>query len=271
MKRLLLALIFAVTAFAQQLTFPPTPTGYNCQYFGSSTGATTHYYWTIAVSPFGTSALAGPCSIASLPASLNSNDRVLVGWNSMPGASSYVTLTNTTGATPTGTVTAQLASGFANSATDTGQGLISYAVPVAGTVVSGPTTGSVGLGTLSVAHAIYRFAVDGGTVAAHTLAWTATIPIKAILIGATVNSTTAFTGGAGFTVAVGTTAGSAADSILTATGVGSLGLNAVTNGTVTLAAPVKMSAAGNVNITVGTDALTAGVLEIFVYYTVALN
>jgi membrane-associated protease RseP (regulator of RpoE activity) len=50
-----------------------------------------------------------------------------------------------------------------------------------------------------------------------------------------------------------------------------LSVDAMLNGVPTLAAPVKMSAAGSISILVATGPLTAGVIEIFVYYVVASN
>jgi len=146
----------------------------------------------------------------------------------------------------------------------------------AGTVLAGFTAAglplltdaAIGLGLLRVAHAKYSFAVDGGVVGAITPVSTAVIPNKAILLGAVINSTTAVVG-ASSTLAVGTTAGSAANSIKTATAEATLTTNALVNGTVTFAAPVKMTAAGSINVTVGTANLTAGVVEIFVLYVVS--
>lgn len=132
-------------------------------------------------------------------------------------------------------------------------------------------TSAVGINNMNVAHAIYSFAVDGGAIGAITPVSTATIPANAIIVGATVNSTTAVTSAGSATLAVGTTAGSSATSILAATAKASLSADALINGVPVFATPVKMSAAGSVNVTVGTAVLTAGVVEIFVYFTVAAN
>jgi hypothetical protein len=119
---------------------------------------------------------------------------------------------------------------------------------------------------MSVAHAKYSFAADGGVTGLITPAATAVIPINAIIIGGHINVTTAVTSAGSATLAVGTSAGSAANSILTATAKASLTLAALINSTATLAAPVKMSAAGSITVTVGSADLTAGVVEIFVFY-----
>jgi hypothetical protein len=147
-------------------------------------------------------------------------------------------------------------------------GNVLFSIDQTGGIATGPTP-STGLVSDGVAHAIYNFAVDGG--ASCTPAVNATIPANAIITGATINSVTAVTATGSATVAIGTSAGSSASSILTATGKASLSLDALVNGTVTLAAPVKLSAAGQVAIAVASGPLTAGVIEIFVYYVVAAN
>lgn len=126
-----------------------------------------------------------------------------------------------------------------------------------------------GQGLLRIARAKYDFAVDGGAQGAITPALTATIPDNAIIIGGTINSTTAATSGGSATISVGTTAGSSATSLLGATAVASFSLDAKINSAATFAAPVKMTAAGNINITVATADLTAGVIEVTILYFVA--
>lgn len=143
-----------------------------------------------------------------------------------------------------------------------------------GTVVFGIGPGggpapAAGLGMLGVAHAIYNFAVDGG--ASCTPAANAVIPANAILVGATINPTTAVTAAGAATVGIGTTAGSTSTSILAATAKATLSIDALINGVPTLAAPVKMSAAGSISVLVATGPLTAGVIEIFVYYVLPTN
>ena len=133
------------------------------------------------------------------------------------------------------------------------------------------STSAIGPGLMRMAHAIYSFAVDGGAVSTITPVSTAAIPQYAVIIGGTINSTTAVTSGGSATVAVGTSAGSSTTSILGATGKASFTTDALINSAATLASPVKMSAAGNITITVATAALTAGIIEIFVLYYVAAN
>lgn len=124
---------------------------------------------------------------------------------------------------------------------------------------------NIGIGLPRMAHAKYRYSTDGGVIGLITLAQTAVIPANAIVYKVLVNSTVAFTG-TGATVAVGISAGSAANSLLTATAITSLSTDAVVVGVST---PFKTSAAGNITITGATATITAGELEIFVEYVVA--
>ncbi len=133
-------------------------------------------------------------------------------------------------------------------------------------------TGTTGL---SVCHATYDFAVDGGAVGLITPKQNCTIPKNAIVyqgiteIGATTVGSTG-------NVSVGLSAGAGgAAALLAATARASL-----TTGLMFQAPPVqttasasntsyfKMSAAGQVTVTVATNALTAGVLDVYVFYVV---
>jgi hypothetical protein len=119
-----------------------------------------------------------------------------------------------------------------------------------------------------VAHALYDFTVDGG--ASCTPANSDTIPANAVVFGGVVNSTVAVAASGSATVAIGTAAGSAGNSILTATGKASLSLDAVVAPTCA-ATPFKMSAAGKISVTIATGPLTAGQLEVWVLYALASN
>lgn len=130
---------------------------------------------------------------------------------------------------------------------------------------------ATGTNTFNVAHAIYSFATDGGAISTITPVLTAAIPANAIMVGATINPTTAATSGGSATIAVGTSAGSSTTSILAATAVASFTTDALINGVPVFATPRKMTAAGNVTVTIATATLTAGIIEVFVYYTVAAN
>lgn len=126
-----------------------------------------------------------------------------------------------------------------------------------------------GLGVLRVARAKYSFAVDGGTVSLITPAINAAIPDNAVIVGGTINSTTAATSGGSATISVGTSAGSGAASLLAATAVASFSVDALLNSAATHAAPVKLTAAGSITLTVAVADLTAGIIEVTVLYFVA--
>lgn len=128
-----------------------------------------------------------------------------------------------------------------------------------------------GVNTMNVAHAIYNFTTDGGAISTITPALGASLPANAIIVGATINSPTAVTSAGAATVSVGTSAGSSATSILAATSKASFTIDALLNGVPVFATPVKLTAAGNLTFTIATATLTAGVIEAFVYYTVAQN
>ena len=136
-----------------------------------------------------------------------------------------------------------------------------------GAVISriGGSASGFGLGMgLQMARAKYDFAVDGG--ASCTPAINATIPDNAVIVGATINSTTAVTASGAATVGVGTTAGSTSTSLLAATGKATLSLDAIVAGVPTMAAPVKMTAAGSISILIATGPLLTGVIEVTIYY-----
>jgi predicted RecA/RadA family phage recombinase len=136
-------------------------------------------------------------------------------------------------------------------------------VPV---VLSGAPTVA---GGLNVAHAIYNFAVDGG--ASCTPVFNSVIPANAIIIGVTINSTTAALAAGAATVGIGTTAGSTTTSLLAATAKTSLTIDALLAGVPTRAAPIKMTAAGSISFLIATGPLTAGIIEVFVEFVVPNN
>ncbi len=125
-------------------------------------------------------------------------------------------------------------------------------------------------GQLRMARARYNFAVDGGVVGLITPAVNAVIPNNAIIIGGILNPTTALVG-ASSTIAVGTSAGSAANSLKAATAEATYSIDAVlaTVPVFTAASSIKLTAAGSITITVAVADLTAGVMEITVFYFVA--
>lgn len=120
-------------------------------------------------------------------------------------------------------------------------------------------------------HARYSFAVDGGAVATIVPATNCTIPINAIITRALINNVVAPIGSTG-NVSVGLTAGGAgAAALMAATARGSLtvgtifeGIPVVGSASTSNTSLVKMSAAGQISVTVATNALTAGILDILV-------
>jgi predicted RecA/RadA family phage recombinase len=135
--------------------------------------------------------------------------------------------------------------------------------------LNGFLPGATGVSTgLRVAHALYDFTVDGG--ASCTPANSDTIPANAVVHGGVVNSTVAAAADGAATVAIGTAAGSANNSILTATAKAALALDAVLKPTCATT-PFKMSAAGQISVTIATGPLTAGQIEVWVFYNLATN
>jgi hypothetical protein len=163
----------------------------------------------------------------------------------------------------------------ASAATDTNEIVIGASTTGLGSntaIVGGSNTPNTQIGVHGVCHALYSFAVDGGTVGTLTPATNCTIPAKAVLFAATINSTTAVTSGGSATVAIGTNAtGGSNTTFLAATPKASFSANALLNGSTTFAAPVKVTSSGTVRFTIATAALTAGVIEIWIQYYVATN
>jgi hypothetical protein len=122
---------------------------------------------------------------------------------------------------------------------------------------------------LRVAHATYDFATHGGAQGLISPTNSDTIPDNAIIVGGTINSTTAVLSLGSATVAVGTSAGSSTTAMKGATGKASLSLDAVLNVVPVFATPVKMTAEGTITFTIGTADLTAGVIEVWLLYVVA--
>ena len=149
------------------------------------------------------------------------------------------------------------------------QFLVSPSVGVLTVSIGLWTAAQVAYGTLRVAHCLYDFAVDGGAQGTIVPTNSDTIPDNAILIGSTINSPTAVASAGAATVAVGTSAGSSTTAIKGATGKASYSTDAVLNGVPVFATPVKMTAAGTITFTIGAADLTAGVVEVWVFYVVA--
>lgn len=130
----------------------------------------------------------------------------------------------------------------------------------------------VGFSGIRVAKAIYDFAIDGGAISTITPSQNVTLPANAIMVGGFAKAGAAITGTAGLTIAIGTAAGSSTTALLTASGgaLANWAADAILALVPTLAAPVELTAAGKVTITIGTHAVTAGQIEIFVFFLVPL-
>ena len=131
---------------------------------------------------------------------------------------------------------------------------------------------TVGLGVPRTARAKYIFGTDGGAQGTITPAANSTIPVNALVYGAIIDVLVAPLSGGSATIAIGTAAGSSTTSIKIATAVATYALNAILPGTpvFTAGTAFKMSAAGAITITVAAaDLITAGTLDIIVFYVVA--
>lgn len=128
---------------------------------------------------------------------------------------------------------------------------------------------SASVGGYTVYHATYKFSTDGGATGLITPSINATIPTRFVIQNVALNSTTAVTSGGMATVSVGLSAGGGgAAALVAATPVASWSLNAFIQGIPvpqTASTWIKMTAPGQLTITVGTAALTAGVIEIYLF------
>ncbi len=167
--------------------------------------------------------------------------------------------------------------------TSAGTGVLAIAAGGTGTATPVMTAGSgitltgsfpnytiaASVGGYTVYHATYSFASDGGPTGLITPSVNATIPAKFVIQNVALNSTTAVTSGGSATVSVGISAGGGgAASLVAATAKASWSVNAFVQGIPvpqTASTWIKMSAPGVLTITVATTALTAGVIEIYVF------
>lgn len=117
-----------------------------------------------------------------------------------------------------------------------------------------------------VARAKYDFAVDGGAVGAISLMPAAVLPSGALILAAFLNVTTAPTSGGAATIGLDSEAAADLQTAVVISGApwSTTGWKALTKTFAT--APIKLTAARNPAITVGTAALTAGVFEVIVFY-----
>lgn len=127
--------------------------------------------------------------------------------------------------------------------------------------------GKSGLGTLQMAKVIYNYSVDGGVATTIVPNKNVELPDNTVIVGGTINATTALASSAS-NVTIGTSAGSAANSILTTTNYTSFSTDAVINAVPVFATPVKLTAKGKVTISFS-GTMTAGIVEITLFYFVA--
>lgn len=229
------------------------PTGLYARSYGGAGGTNTYVYWVQAIYPWGKSSLAQSNTLTNVNGPTNAGS-VSVEWNAMVGAIGYNVYRTTSTTAPT--VSAYMASVSGLNFTDQGS-------------ITPATASLIVADGLRFAQARYDFALDTGADALLTLANSDTIPANAIVYGGVINSTTALVG-SGASVSIGTSAGSSAASILAVTAITSLTLDAVLKSTAT-ATPFKMTAAGTVTVTPSTAALTAGVMDIIVYYSMPVS
>lgn len=231
------------------------PTGVSAHYFGSVQGSSTFYYWVQALYPSGKSILQRSNALGSMPAGFDQNNRVQIEWNIMAGAIAYKVWRTTTTTAPTAGTTAFLGAVTYGAIDDVGQTL---------------TTELVTKDGVHQASARYSFAVDGGVSGLITLATSDIIPLGAVVWAGFIYCPTAGASGGSATVAVGTSAGSAANSIKTATAIASYSAAAVVIATAN-ATPFVMTAAGTITVTIATADLTAGIFDIVVNYSLPVG
>lgn len=233
----------------------PSPKGVQARFYGSPGGSTTYYYYVQAIYIGGTSLIQAANSVGSAPAALDAGNFILIGWNPMPGAIGYNIFKSTSATVPTISATLQ-AFVSQSSYTDRGDAALN-------------TSAFVCQDGLRVYRARYDFAIDGDPLAPGliTLANSDTLPKGLVITNGTLSAKTAFAG-ASATIAVGTSAGSAANSIKTATAITSFGTDVINSWTGT---KFRMSADGTITLTSATAALTAGTLDIIIEGVMAVS
>jgi len=137
-------------------------------------------------------------------------------------------------------------------------------------LVSNTTTG---LSAQRVCHVTYNFAVDGGATPIVPAA-NCVLPAKAVITNVGVQSTTAVTAAGSATVAIGCVGGTAcgASALMAATAKASLGTAAFGQSIPvpqTSSTWVETSASGGITLTIAVGPLTAGLIEIYVFYYVS--
>lgn len=241
------------TQLTAQILLPAS--GVSARYFGDPGGSTTYYYYVQAIYAFGRSVLSAVTSVGSAPASLSNRNFVIVQWAAMPGAVGYNVFRATTSTVPTIAATL-VATVSQNAFTDVGATALN-------------TNAFVVADGLRIARARYDFAVDGGgSPGLITLANSDIVPKGAVVVNGTISCKTAASTGSSPTIALGTSAGSAANSIKTATASSSFSADAIVSWTAT---KFRMSADGTITATTATAALTAGTFDVMLEYIMAVE
>ncbi len=238
--------------------YNPAPTGIIARFVGTSGGATNRSYWVQAIYPSGLSQLGQSNTLVCL-ASLDHNNQVYLEWNPMADAIGYNVYYTTT--------TTQPVSGSILVATTTAPNFTDQGQSNSGAIQTGLVI--QGSGALMSAHGLYNFATDGGAIGTINIALSDLIPAGAVLVGGFVNPTTALLSGGSATISVGVSAGLATPgaALKALTAVASYSIDAMLPLIPTFAVPLKMTASGYLTITVAVATLTAGVMDIFVYYS----
>lgn len=117
-----------------------------------------------------------------------------------------------------------------------------------------------------VARAKYDFAVDGGAVSTINLMPSSQLPSGALILSVLLNVTTVPTSGGAATIGINSEAAGDLQTAIAISGApwSTTGFKAITKTFAT--APIKLTAARNPAITIGTAALTDGVFEVLVFY-----
>lgn len=123
-------------------------------------------------------------------------------------------------------------------------------------------------GALRVARARYSFAADGGAVGDIALAGATVIPSGAVVIGTLINVVSAPTSGGAATVALGVEAAGDQQTAAAISGApwSTTGYKWATQTLTT--APDVTTAARDITLTVAVAALTAGIVDVYVFYLV---
>lgn len=153
--------------------------------------------------------------------------------------------------------------GFAGTGSSYVDSISGFTYKNVGTMASPNWTSSSG--AIGVSRATYNFAIDGGAIGAIIPSISPVIPANAIVFGGIINVITAPTG-AGASIALGTSAGSSSTALKAATVIANYtGLVALVP-VWSAGSSFKMSAAGQIQLTVSGAALTAGKMDILVEY-----